>query len=113
MGDKNELAINIQATTTNASKVAKAKVAKGTEASTVDVITQHHSRTSTDLPDGWNKHTDTTSGRRYYAGAGGQSQWKPPPGSTGGSVDDAARGLHLEKFKTNPLQKNLKNLQGK
>ena len=26
--------------------------------------------------------TDTDSGRWYYAGAGVQTQWKPPPGST-------------------------------
>ena len=72
---------------------------------TVGKISQHHSRNSTQLPDGWDKHTDD-SGRRYYAGAGKQTQWKPPPGSTGGSVDDGINNIDIcvEDLKTNPLQ---------
>jgi len=46
---------------------------------------QHHSRTSTELPSGWAKHT-TGAGRKYYGNTTTQeSTWAPPPGSTGGS----------------------------
>ena len=46
----------------------------------------HHSRTSTELPDGWAKLT-TDTGSRYYGNSSTQeSAWAPPPGSTGGSA---------------------------
>ena len=85
-----------------AAKAAEKSVATN---ATVGKISQHHSRNSTQLPDGWDKHTDD-SGRRYYAGAGKQTQWKPPPGSTGGSVDDGINNIDIcvEDLKTNPLQ---------
>ena len=49
----------------------------------------HHSRSSTQMPDGWNKHSDDL-GRRYYANNDGVTQWVAPEGATGGSAGDAS-----------------------
>jgi hypothetical protein len=48
---------------------------------------QHHSRASTQMPDGWNKHRDE-EGNRYYEESGtGLTSWDAPEGAVGGSVD--------------------------
>merc|ERR1712166_672063 len=58
---------------------------KQNELNTPSTTPTHHSRTSTELPDGWAKHT-TGAGRKYYGNTTTQeSTWAPPPGSTGGS----------------------------
>jgi|TARA_B110000208_G_scaffold166166_1_gene204869 hypothetical protein len=45
----------------------------------------HHARNSTQMPDGWDKHTDE-EGNRYYSD-GNVTSWDAPPGATGGSAD--------------------------
>ena len=58
---------------------------KQNELNTPSTTPTHHSRTSTELPDGWAKHT-TGAGRKYYGNTTTQeSTWAPPPGSIGGS----------------------------
>jgi hypothetical protein len=44
----------------------------------------HHARNSTQMPSGWDKHTDE-EGNRYYSD-GNVTSWDAPPGATGGSV---------------------------
>ncbi len=46
--------------------------------------TQHHSRDSTQLPDGWEKHT--YEGDRFYQHEDGTTSWEAPEGSIGGSA---------------------------
>ena len=51
---------------------------------------QHHTRDSTQLPAGWDKH-NTDDGKRYYSDRSTQkSQWEPPVGSIGGSASCSA-----------------------
>ena len=53
---------------------------------------QHHSRNSTQLPDGWDKHHDE-EGNKYYADENsGETSWDAPPGSVGGSAGGALLG---------------------
>ena len=46
----------------------------------------HHARNSTQLPDGWDKHTDEEGNRYYAEAASGLTAWDAPPGSVGGSA---------------------------
>ena len=45
---------------------------------------QHHTRTSTQLPPNWHKYDDD-EGNKYYSN-GKDASWVPPEGSTGGSA---------------------------
>ena len=62
-------------------------------------VTKGHKSKLTELPEGWEKLYDATTGDHYYANATmKQSRWDAPPGSTGGSAGDAVNY-------DNPLQK--------
>ena len=59
--------------------------------------TKGHKSSLTELPEGWEKLNDATSGVDYYANATTEeSRWDAPPGSIGGSA-----GLVM---RNNPLQ---------
>lgn len=57
-------------------------------------MAQAHGRTETQLPHGWGKDYDVTSGEKYYySERDGTTRWEPPPGSVGGSAGGVGGGL--------------------
>ena len=51
----------------------------------------HHSRGSTQIPVGWDKHVDDEGNRFYAHDESGTTSWEPPEGSTGGSAEPGTR----------------------
>ena len=52
----------------------------------------HHSRGSTQMPPGWDKHMDDEGNRFYAHGDSGTTSWEPPEGSKGGSAENPGSG---------------------
>ena len=46
---------------------------------------------SSTLPPGWRAFNDKASGRTYFAGPGGQTQWEPPTAQGTGDAEPGAR----------------------
>lgn len=75
-------------------------------------MAQAHGRTETQLPRGWAKDYDVSSGEKYYySERDGATCWEPPPGSVGGSAGGggAAAGIEMTPMVPKVLQSHVRS----